>query len=256
MLDLTQRLAAHLLETGADASAQQAARDVMRYFDLAAPAHHEDEERHVLPQLREQGQAALADRLHADHALMSTTWATVRADLAAGGRRHLARCRPRRGGRALAGHGIVVSRPHRSRGVLGLSRREGCDRRRHAARDGRRNGAPTRPAGRRLKPLLSRPRGRGGAARRHDCGRYAASGRLRCGHGAPESRCGARRTQLQELISCHPERFSSPRAAAPPRSSTSRWWAWCWRRGATTTCAWSTARATACAASSTRTSST
>jgi len=81
MLDLTRRLAAHLLETGADASAQQAARDVMRYFDLAAPAHHEDEERHVLPHLREQGQAALADRLHADHTLMSTTWATVRADL-------------------------------------------------------------------------------------------------------------------------------------------------------------------------------
>jgi len=42
----------------------------------------------------------------------------------------------------------------------------------------------------------------------------------------------------------------------PPRSSTSRSPAWCWKRGATTTCAWSTARATACAASSTRTLST
>ncbi|MDO8419277.1 MAG: hemerythrin domain-containing protein [Rubrivivax sp.] len=81
MLDLTQRLAAHLREAGADASAQQAARDVMRYFDLAAPAHHEDEERHVLPRLRQGGRAALADRLHADHTQMSATWATVRADL-------------------------------------------------------------------------------------------------------------------------------------------------------------------------------
>ena len=83
MLDLTQRLAAHLREAGADADAQQAARDVMRYFDLAAPAHHEDEERHVLPRLRQGGQAALADRLHADHTLMSATWAAVRADLSA-----------------------------------------------------------------------------------------------------------------------------------------------------------------------------
>jgi hemerythrin-like domain-containing protein len=81
MLGLMERLAVHLRDTGADASAQQAARDVMRYFDLAAPAHHEDEERHVLPRLRLGAQAALADRLHAEHARMSTTWAGVRADL-------------------------------------------------------------------------------------------------------------------------------------------------------------------------------
>ena len=81
MLGLMERLAAHLRESGADASAQQAARDVMRYFDLAAPAHHEDEERHVLPRLRQGDQAALADRLHAEHTLMSTTWAIVRVDL-------------------------------------------------------------------------------------------------------------------------------------------------------------------------------
>ena len=71
MLDLTQRLAAHLRETGADTNTQQAARDVMRYFDLAAPAHHEDEERHVLPRLRQDGQVALAERLHDDHTQMS-----------------------------------------------------------------------------------------------------------------------------------------------------------------------------------------
>jgi len=81
MLGLMQRLAAHLGEKGADASAQQAARDVMRYFDLAAPAHHEDEERHVLPLLRRLGQSALADRLHADHGAMTPVWTAVRTDL-------------------------------------------------------------------------------------------------------------------------------------------------------------------------------
>jgi hemerythrin-like domain-containing protein len=81
MLGLLQRLAAHLREAGADAQAQQAARDVMRYFDLAAPAHHEDEERHVLPALRQGGHAELADRLHAEHERMSAAWAAVRADL-------------------------------------------------------------------------------------------------------------------------------------------------------------------------------
>lgn len=81
MLALMERLAAHLREAGADAQAQQAARDVMRYFDLAAPAHHEDEERHVLPRLRQLGQTVLADRLHADHETMSATWSAVRTEL-------------------------------------------------------------------------------------------------------------------------------------------------------------------------------
>jgi hemerythrin-like domain-containing protein len=81
MLGLLERLAAHLPQAGADESARQAARDVMRYFDLAGPAHHEDEERHILPRLRALGQAALAERLHADHAAMARAWAAVRADL-------------------------------------------------------------------------------------------------------------------------------------------------------------------------------
>lgn len=81
MLDLLERLAAHLRDPGADDQARQAARDVMRYFDLAAPAHHEDEERHVLPRLGALGQAALAERLHAEHETMAATWASVRADL-------------------------------------------------------------------------------------------------------------------------------------------------------------------------------
>jgi hemerythrin-like domain-containing protein len=80
-LALLDRLAVHLADHGSDEQAQQAALDVMRYFDRAAPAHHEDEERHVLPRLRALGQAALAERLHAEHEAMAQAWAAVRADL-------------------------------------------------------------------------------------------------------------------------------------------------------------------------------
>lgn len=82
MLVLLARLRAHLETAGADTQAQQAARDVMRYFDVAAPHHHEDEERHVFPRLRAHGQAALAERLHADHEAMAPAWAALRAQLA------------------------------------------------------------------------------------------------------------------------------------------------------------------------------
>jgi hemerythrin-like domain-containing protein len=83
MLALLQRLSAHLATHGADSQAQQAARDVMRYFDLAAPHHHEDEERHIVPRLREQGQIALAERLMSEHRTMSSAWAGVRCALQA-----------------------------------------------------------------------------------------------------------------------------------------------------------------------------
>lgn len=85
MLSLLERLRAHLEQRGGavDDQARQAARDVMRYFDLAAPNHHEDEERHVFPALREQGEAALADRLQAEHAEMAAAWRALKPTLAA-----------------------------------------------------------------------------------------------------------------------------------------------------------------------------
>ncbi|MBK1613718.1 cation-binding protein [Rubrivivax gelatinosus] len=83
-LALLERLLVHLDRLGVvDEQARHAARDVMRYFDLAAPKHHEDEERHVFPALREQGQAALADRLQAEHGEMAAQWARLRPTLAA-----------------------------------------------------------------------------------------------------------------------------------------------------------------------------
>lgn len=86
MLDLLQRLRVHVDRAGADDQARQAARDVMRYFDLAAPQHHLDEERHVLPAMQASGDpvlVALAQRLHQDHAAMERGWTAARTVLSA-----------------------------------------------------------------------------------------------------------------------------------------------------------------------------
>jgi hemerythrin-like domain-containing protein len=82
MLGLLQRLRAHLTSVGCDEQARQAARDVMRYFDIAAPAHHEDEERHVFPPLLAAGVCVDAvQRLQREHAEMAAVWPRVRAVL-------------------------------------------------------------------------------------------------------------------------------------------------------------------------------
>jgi hemerythrin-like domain-containing protein len=85
MLDLLARLGMHLPAKGSDDAARQAARDVMRYFDLAGPAHHEDEERHVFPALDavpDPAMQALVARLRHEHLAMAALWQAVRADLA------------------------------------------------------------------------------------------------------------------------------------------------------------------------------
>lgn len=79
-LSLLQRLVAHVRDHGHDDASRSAARDVLRYFDLAAPHHHEDEERHVLPPLRvsdDAAQRALAERLVAEHRRMEALWAVL-----------------------------------------------------------------------------------------------------------------------------------------------------------------------------------
>lgn len=82
MLNLLLRLRAHLRENGNDAQAQQAARDVMRYFDVAAPQHHRDEELHVFPVLlglMKEGMSQLVSRLQQDHMAMEAQWIMVRS---------------------------------------------------------------------------------------------------------------------------------------------------------------------------------
>jgi hypothetical protein len=82
-LDLLLRLQAHLADHGADVQARDAARDILRYFDLAAPEHHADEERHVLPRLRALQLLALAERVQAEHHDMNARYAALRPGLLA-----------------------------------------------------------------------------------------------------------------------------------------------------------------------------
>ncbi|WP_249384093.1 hemerythrin domain-containing protein [Chitinivorax sp. B] len=70
------RLADYLPEHGADQQAQQAARNILRYFDVAAPKHHADEEQDLFPALM----YALADRDDPDAAALRTTIASLLAE--------------------------------------------------------------------------------------------------------------------------------------------------------------------------------
>jgi hemerythrin-like domain-containing protein len=85
-LALLMRLRAHVREQGADENARQAARDVVRYFDMAAPLHHEDEELHLFPLLLAHGAPEVARavrQLQQDHIAMAASWAAARAPLEA-----------------------------------------------------------------------------------------------------------------------------------------------------------------------------
>lgn len=83
-LDLLGRLLDYVEQQGHDAQSRSAAADVLRYFDIAAPLHHADEETHVFPLLLAEGDAdqrTLVHKLQADHRRMETLWAEVRQPL-------------------------------------------------------------------------------------------------------------------------------------------------------------------------------
>ena len=85
-LALLGRLIEHVDAHGHDNQSRSAAADVLRYFDLAAPLHHQDEELHVFPLLIGSGEAdlvAAVATLLRDHAQMETLWRGLRTTLAA-----------------------------------------------------------------------------------------------------------------------------------------------------------------------------
>jgi hemerythrin-like domain-containing protein len=78
--DLTVRLRDHVARHGADKQAQEAAQSILRYFNIAAPLHHDDEEQDLFPALRSRGIHSLnlaIDRLATEHLALSKLWTGV-----------------------------------------------------------------------------------------------------------------------------------------------------------------------------------
>jgi hemerythrin-like domain-containing protein len=86
---LTDKLQTHVAQHGADDAAAQAAQKVLRYFNIAAPLHHDDEDLDVYPALlaltedRFQGAqktvlAAAIHRLQNEHTELARLWTDAR----------------------------------------------------------------------------------------------------------------------------------------------------------------------------------
>lgn len=78
---LAQRLQAHVRQQGVDEQAREAAQAVLRYFTLAAPLHHADEDDDLFVALRGLNHATLTariDALQAEHDALGQCWAKVR----------------------------------------------------------------------------------------------------------------------------------------------------------------------------------
>ncbi|MGZ8274711.1 MAG: hemerythrin domain-containing protein [Burkholderiaceae bacterium] len=78
---LLSRLADHLSTQGADEDAQVTAVSIRRYFNEAAPRHHEDEEVDMFPRLRERLDSEhdktvldVLEQVEADHLEMGGLW--------------------------------------------------------------------------------------------------------------------------------------------------------------------------------------
>lgn len=76
-----QNLVTHMQAHGCDGQAQQAASNVMRYFDSAGRHHHEDEEQDLFPRMiavatgqNAERVALLVDQLSREHREMEKMW--------------------------------------------------------------------------------------------------------------------------------------------------------------------------------------
>ena len=94
-LSTLETLIEHLAANGCDRAAQDAASQVMRYFDTAGVEHHRDEDEDIFPLLRSLAAernrpevSAIINGLEEDHATMEGQWSRLRARLeaVAGGR--------------------------------------------------------------------------------------------------------------------------------------------------------------------------
>ena len=76
----------HLQACGVDAAAIAAAQSILRYFDVAAPLHHQDEDDDLFPALLASATPELAQtiaEISAEHAQLAVLWQQVRSALLA-----------------------------------------------------------------------------------------------------------------------------------------------------------------------------
>ena len=78
-------LPAYLADHGLDQAARNSIAGIVRYFDIAGPAHHQDEEDELFPIIRDSLQHTLPklERLHNDHEYLQQAWQQIRAELLA-----------------------------------------------------------------------------------------------------------------------------------------------------------------------------
>ncbi len=85
---LTQRIAHHIEKKGIDRKAQEAAESVLRYFTIAAPLHHQDEEDDLFPALMHLSPATLGEEsyknlnitiqeLETEHVALGVLWSEI-----------------------------------------------------------------------------------------------------------------------------------------------------------------------------------
>ncbi|WP_255992237.1 hemerythrin domain-containing protein [Chitinolyticbacter albus] len=78
---LTAKLAEHVAREGADRQAIEAAQQIIRYFDIAAPLHHADEEVDLFPALAALGDPVLCEvlqQIEQEHEPLAQLWQAVR----------------------------------------------------------------------------------------------------------------------------------------------------------------------------------
>jgi hemerythrin-like domain-containing protein len=83
-LELLRKLTSYLKVNGNDAQTARAATDIRRYFGIAAPLHHQDEELHVFPALQKSHVVAIqtyVNRVQADHLRMNDQWLALQTFL-------------------------------------------------------------------------------------------------------------------------------------------------------------------------------
>lgn len=82
LLELMERMIEYQTDKGVDKDLSDSAQKVLRYFDIAAPLHHQDEELDLFPLIQHDADlAAMAETLEVEHAHHDRLWSQLRPAL-------------------------------------------------------------------------------------------------------------------------------------------------------------------------------